>query len=94
MKTELFGTSNAILEEKGNGLLAIITCKGGKKDIAKTLKLAIKEHFCLEDGTDITLDINEPLTNQKSVDFEASWEEDGEPIIREFEISIIATYKS
>jgi transcription antitermination factor NusA-like protein len=93
MKTELFGKSNAVLFTDEGEFVAVIGCEGGKnKDISNKLNRAIKDHFCLEDDTDITFDVKEALTNQKSVKFSVSYLEDEEETLRDFEIQIVAHY--
>ncbi len=98
LKTDLMGRSNAILFEQGesgtiNRVLGIIVCKGGKNvDISKVIKKAIAQHFVILEKTKITLDVEGVLTNQQSISFSAEWVEDGDDIIRDFEIFIAATY--
>ena len=99
MKTKLFGKSNAIVAENNRTLtnvgeiLGILACKGGDNvDISNKLSVMIKEHFMVEDGTEIKIISKEVLTNQKRVLFEAHWEEDGESRIRDLIIFIAPTY--
>lgn len=102
MKTNLFGKSNAVLiEEDTDNILGIISC-GKNEDITKKLIQAISDHFVVPKGTDIKLyDRNsllsnyqptKVLTNQETVSFSATWVEDEQELIRDFEITICATY--
>jgi len=104
LTAQLFGNSNAILLEEGNqgsdgDILGVIAVGGnvhGKEvDITRKVKQAIVDHFCVEtEGVNtMKLEVKEVLTNQKTLLFSAEWEEDGEQLIRDFKIFIIATYK-
>ena len=93
MKTNLFLDNNAILMEAESETIAIIGCKEGEnQDISDKLKIAIIEHFVLEEDTEITLTTEDVLKGHGIAKFSGEWEEDGEPVMRDFEIFICATY--
>lgn len=92
MRTKLYGKSNAILSEVGNGVVAIIEC-GADEEIKPKLAQAIKDHFTLDKDAKLTFDSDDTvLTNQSGVTLSVEWVEDGEPVIRDFEMEVVATY--
>lgn len=91
MKTNLLGKSNAVLTTDEGEFVAIIGC-GKNTDISKKLKQAIKDHFCLQEDTNIQLNVKDVLTCEKSLKFSVEYTEDEEDNLRDFEIEIVATY--
>jgi len=97
MRTKLYGKSNATLTEVGGETICIIVC-GKDEEISKKIKTAIKEHHIVDNDSEVTIDVDHQteeaiLTNQEPITFSAEWIEDGESIIRDFELRIVATYK-
>lgn len=79
------------MDDEGN-FIAIIGC-GKKEDITSKLKLAIKDHYCILDETEIKLSqTKEVLTNQNIIKFSAEYTEDEEENGRDFSIEIVASY--
>lgn len=94
MRTKLFGKSNAILVNVSEDInpIAIIEC-GKDEEIKAKLDNAIRDEFVLGDEVELTFDSDDlVLTNQETVKFSVSYEDEGEPCIRDFEIGIVATY--
>lgn len=91
MRTNLVGTSNAVLLDNEGNVMSVIRCLAGQnEDITVKIENAIKEHYCSE--TVCLIDARDVLTNQSELSFKAYSFEDGDIISRDFSILIVATY--
>ena len=90
IETALFGKSNAVLTNDENKVLAIISC-GKNEDITKKVCLAIKEDYIAEKV--VIVEANGIFDNQRPFDFSTDiTNEDGEVDVRDFTLTICATY--
>jgi len=92
IKSKLFGKSNAVLTYEGE-FVAIIGC-GKNEDITSKVSQAIVDHFCIEtEGVNtFKVNVDEVLTNEKTLLFSVEYTEDEEENLRDFELNIVASY--
>lgn len=89
MRTNLYGTSNAVLTLNGE-FVAIIGCpKSG--DITKKIEQAVRDHF--PDSVVALIKTDEILNNTTPVTISMEIIQDQEqPFYRDFELKIVPTY--